>query len=98
MQRFCLFVRSLGVRNVTLSIESSILSPIFEISLHVTLLNTLHYVYNIPEHKINAFCAICLVHERLGTRVCAASTVYYMYINYNYLSKQVTACISQVSY
>ena len=73
MQRFWLFVSGLGV---TLSIESSILSPIFEISLHVTLLNTLHYVYNIPEHKINAFCAICLVHidERLGTRVCCTST------------------------
>ena len=35
-------------------------SPIFEISLNAALLNTLHYPYNTPEHRRNAFLALNL--------------------------------------
>ena len=33
-------------------------SPLFKISLHAALLNTLHYAYNTPEHRRNTFLAL----------------------------------------
>ena len=51
---------ALGVRNALQSVEYSI-HPIFEISLSATLLNTLCYLCNTPEHRNNAFLGMYLV-------------------------------------
>ena len=44
-------------------------SPIFEISLHAALLNTLHYPYNTPEHRRrNTFLALYVFDARISNQ------------------------------
>ena len=50
---------ALGVRNALRSIDQ-IFSSSPEISSRSPLLNTLHYLYNTPEHRNNAFLALYL--------------------------------------